>query len=339
MATYRIPFKSPQRAGTRLIDFLNDSLPEEFARRGIPALSRSKIRRLIIAGAVSENGRPLRLPAAILGLNSALSVVIDTDRAFFEREPEDIAFELTKDRILYEDDAIIVVNKPAGIPVEATIVASRDHLHAAVKRYLHRATESRNEPYAGLLHRLDRETSGVIVLTKRRDANAALHAQFLEHLIRKEYLALAARPSDNIKGRPRALPRAGDELRVENRLARITSKSAAGKWGEVPSGGDEAITTFEIERVCPAYFSIKAWPLTGRTHQIRVHLAGLGYPILGDSLYGGPDRVAINSALTAPVSVSRVMLHAKTITFRHPLDGSDLTVSAPIPEDFLPFLA
>ncbi len=348
MATHRISLTNASRPGARLIDLLNESLPEECASRGLAVLSRSKIRRLIVAGAVSLNGRPARIPAAGVGRGCSITVDIDTERAFFEREPEDIAFELGPDRVLFEDDAVIVVDKPAGLPSEATVVAARDHLHAAVKRYLHRAAGSRNEPYAGLIHRLDRETSGVIILTKKREANASLHAQFLDHSVSKEYLALARLPRTPRApggGGERTIPGAGDAFRVENRLARITAKSARGQWGAVPEGGDEAITDFTVERVFPSYLAVRAVPLTGRTHQIRVHLSGLGYPILGDGLYGGPDRVdlraegAKRSDGARELVVPRVMLHAKTVSFRHPVDGRVVSVSAPLPEDFVPFLA
>ncbi len=347
MATIRISLTSPRDGEARLIDFLNESLPAECAGRGLATPSRSKIRRLVVAGAVSVDGRTTRIPAASAGTGRAITVLFDTDRAFSEREPDDISFELDESRVLYEDEAIIVVDKPAGLPVEATVVASRDHLHAAVKRYLHRAAGSVHEPYAGLLHRLDRETSGVVILTKTRAANASLHAQFLGHEIRKEYLALASRPTSDGKTAGRAAPndatpREGDAFRVENRLARITAKSARGKWGPVRTGGDEAITDFEIERVCFSWLAVRAFPLTGRTHQIRVHLSGLGYPLLGDPLYGGPGRVAVVPAVSGnakTLTVPRVMLHAKTVDFRHPLDGKLLTVSASVPEDFSPFLA
>jgi 23S rRNA pseudouridine1911/1915/1917 synthase len=379
MPVHVITTRYAGKISLRIDELLQQTLPGELARLEKDAVvSNSKIRRLIVAGAVSINGQQTRNPATPVSNGKTVTIKLDTDKFSFEKQPDDIAFELTDKDVLFEDDVIIVVNKPAGIPTEATMVASRDHLHAAVRRYLARRAEretgkSANEPYVGVHHRLDRETSGVILFTKTRAVNEAVHAMFLEHAARKEYEALTIRP--------RVLPQR--EFNVENELGRISPKSAAAKWGAVNSGGDRARTNFSMIEPGDSFLRIRAMPVTGRTHQIRVHLAGIGLPLLGDTLYGGPativlpatpalngahgdksagahpkgsagsggmtgasaflrsrqtpsaeEKAASNRTLAA-VPIPRVMLHAKKLTFPHPVTGEQLCVEAPLPDDFL----
>ncbi len=313
------------------------------------AVSRAKIRRLIIAGAVSVNGRQERRPERAVPSGSNLLVKLDTTRFFHEKQPDDISFELEPENVLYEDEWLLIVNKPARFPTEATIVDGRDNLHAACKRYLARHGEHRNTPYCGLLHRLDRETSGVILFSKTRTVNAAIQEQFVTKTIQKMYLALTLAPKQHSAARERPVVGSipvetgkhpatsvtpdhstthGARFSVQNRLARITPKSSQGKWGSVPAGGDEALTDFEFAEERNGLLLIRAWPRTGRTHQIRVHLAGLGLPILGDALYGGVTEF---HDMTFP----RCMLHATELEFVHPVSGERVCVTAPVPGDFI----
>lgn len=323
----------------------------------------SKLRRLIISGSVFVNGRRLRIPSAHLKSGDRIEVSLDPDLFFMEKQPDDIVFELTPERILYEDEVLIVIDKPARLPTEATIVEGRDNLAAAVKRYLH--TRTGTEPYLGLHHRLDRDTSGVILFTKRKEANAAIHRIFKDHLAQKEYIALCVRAGVQIAQdvtamragvqlaqdvtapgtaaafirKPQAEPPAqdnristpqfkpGSRFTVENALGRISPKSQAARWGAVQTGGEPAKTDFEIRENIQGMLVILARPLTGRTHQIRVHLAESGLPLLGDTLYGG-------SAEYAGKPVPRVMLHARKLTFPHPVDGHEICIEAPLPPDW-----
>jgi 23S rRNA pseudouridine1911/1915/1917 synthase len=331
------------RDPARLDDCIASFLPKALEKGSFNiAVSKSKIRRLIVSGAVSVNGRPMRGPGTILRKGSIIEISFDEDKFSHEKAPDDIAFELHSKDVLFEDDSIIVVNKPAGLPTEATIVGARDHLHAAVARY--------TGSYVGLHHRLDRETSGVILFTKTEAVNAAVHAMFLAHEARKEYLALTAKPD--------ALPPV--EFSVENLLDRISAKSAAAKWGAVLEGGKPAFTEFTIVESKRGFLVIKARPITGRTHQIRVHLSGLGMPLLGDALYGGPASVTVASVAgetpvhsasafikkkpasgnagdgilpQTDIPVPRVMLHATSLSLVHPVTGERITVEAPIPKD------
>ncbi|WP_191014646.1 RluA family pseudouridine synthase [Treponema zioleckii] len=300
--------KSAERQ--RLDEFLQKKVPELIQKD----VSKSKIRRMIIAGSVSVNGNQVRIPAFVVRENSKISILIDEDKLFYEKTPDDIKFDLTKKDVLFEDESIIVVNKPAFFPTEAGMVGSRDNLHAAVVRYLWSENPTlRNPPYAGIMHRLDRETSGVILFTKKRDANAPCHEMFEKHTATKIYRAVvSAEPSES-------------KFSVKMLMGRISPKSQAAKWGKLTKDGLPSETDFSVVGNgfigSRKVFFVECRPLTGRTHQIRVHLSSVGLPILGDELYGGKNH-------------TRIMLHAKTLTFPHPVTGENVTVSAPLPEGF-----
>jgi 23S rRNA pseudouridine1911/1915/1917 synthase len=272
-------------AGRRLDDFLAAWLPEALAR----PLSRSAVRRLIMAGAVRAGGRPLRRPAYVLAAGQRLEAAVSIERL----EPaRDVAFEVRRERILYEDDDLIAVDKPAGLSTVPTADPKRPHLVGAVQAYL-------KSDYVGVHQRLDRETSGAVLFTKERGANPALARAFAEHRIEKTYHALGARP--------RSLPPA--------------------PWSATSAvGGQSAETTFTGLEVLTEAVLVEARPRTGRKHQIRIHLAAAGMPILGDERYGGP---------AAP----RLMLHALALALPHPRDGRTIRIESPYPADFTAVLA
>ncbi len=182
-----------------------DCVQGQNAAREKAALSNSKIRRLLFSGNVMVAASPERKvsqdqnggkkasqaqnqrggffvcksPAFSLKKNARVKVSLDQEKFFYEKQNDDIKFELDESRVLYEDEAIIVVNKPPRFPTEPTFVQDRDNLRAAVIRYLHKKIGlEKNPPYCGIVHRLDRDTSGVILFSKRRDCNAALFAAF-----------------------------------------------------------------------------------------------------------------------------------------------------------------
>lgn len=281
----------------RIDEFLREKLPGKI-KEG--ELSNSKIRRLIISGAVYVNNRSCTRPAFELRGKSKVSVQFDEQKFFYEKQPDDIKFEVSDSDVLFENDSLIFINKPAFFPVEQTITGNRDNLHDAVVRYLWKRDEKlRNPPYVGIMHRLDRETSGVILFTKKRDANKEISEMFQSHDFIKEYVALCVCKSKNGK-----VLKAGDSFTVEKFMGRVSGKSQAGKWGLVPEsrGGQYSKTDFLVmEKVvvegieCVA---VKCSLYTGRTHQIRVHLSEAGFPLIGDELYGGPKarRIYLHSA-------------------------------------------
>ena len=275
---------------------------DELLRKELPAhyncdFSNSKIRRLIIAGAVSVNGRAITRPAFALNPRSDVCVLFDKEKFLYEKQPDDIKFEVTSDSVLYEDDNYIFINKPAFFPVEQTITGNRDNLHDAVVRYLWSKNPAlRNPPYVGIMHRLDRETSGVILFTKTREVNKQISEIFQSHSFTKKYYAVVE---------------AGEvspTFSVEMYMARVSSKSQAAKWGQVPESAKDAQyshTDFKVLRQITIEnhkcLLLECNLFTGRTHQIRVHLASKSLPILGDTLYGG-------------TTASRIYLHSCELT-------------------------
>lgn len=296
----------------RLDEFLRRELPLVFPERN---LSNSKIRRLIVAGCIYVNGKQVRIPSYDLFPKSKVCAEMEEEKIFYEKQPEDIDFELTEQNVLYEDESIIIVNKPAFLPTEGTIVESRKSMHSCVIDYLWKKNPSlRNPPYVGIMHRLDRETSGVLLFTKTRTVNKAVSDMFQNHTAMKTYRAVATRLPGCI-GKERFV--------IENFIGRISAKSAKCKVGVLPEskGGQTSKTEFTLVGKKNNLFYFDCRLFTGRTHQIRVHLSGAGYPLLGDTLYGGKPN-------------SRIMLHAMCLEFPHPVTGQILKVEATLPDGF-----
>ena len=276
----------------RLDELLRKELPARFinSKGGASDFSNSKIRRLIIAGAVSVNGRIVTRPAFELNPRSDVCVLFDKEKFFYEKQPDDIKFEATEKAVLFENDDLIFIDKPAFFPVEQTITGNRDNLHDAVVDYLWKRNPSlRNPPYVGIMHRLDRTTSGLILFTKNRTANKEISEIFQSHNLTKKYYAVCYAGSTV---RQAELVSAAS-FTVEMYMNRISPKSQAARWGQVPQskGGQYSKTEFrvlkEITIENKPCLLLECTLFTGRTHQIRVHLASKGLPILGDTLYGG----------------------------------------------------
>ncbi len=215
-------------------------------------------------------------------------------------------------RILFEDDDLIAVDKPPGIPSQPTLDPRRFHMALAVELALRARGEA--SVYVGQHQRLDLDTSGVLLFTKAKRANKNLGEQFREHRLQKTYVALVASSRLQV----------GSQWEVRNHLA-IESKSS-GRLKSVRSGGDYAETKFEVLSTSERSSLIEARPRTGRRHQIRVHLAERGLPILGDATYARPGVRDL-----AP----RLMLHARRLELQHPVTGAELVIEAPLPKDFL----
>lgn len=292
---------------------------DELLRRELPLrlgtdISNSKLRRLIMAGCVYVNGRQIRVPAFTVFAGSAVCAEVEQEKLFFEKQPDDIKYEVTDKDVLFEDDYIIVLNKPSHFPTESTIIESRDNLHKALIRFLFERQKiqhpnMKNPPYVGIMHRLDRDTSGVILFTKKREVNAACHEMFENHTAHKEYTAVISSADKASE----CLRKAGSNtITVEFFMGRISPKGQAAKWGKLPEskGGQYSRTEFTFDGNI-----VHCNLFTGRTHQIRVHLSSLGIPILGDTLYGGKPY-------------DRIMLHASKLTFPHPVTKEQITVTA-----------
>jgi RluA family pseudouridine synthase len=220
---------------------------------------------------------------------------------------------LTADRILFEDEDLIFIDKPPGTPAQPTLDEARDNLFDAVGRFL-AGREGIARPYVGVHHRLDRNTSGVVLFTKSRRVNAAVARSFSDHRVKKTYQAITIwRPNVKL------------EWTVKNYLGKASSGSKRSRYAAVESNGDFAETSFRLIADHKQGLWIEATPKTGRTHQIRVHLSEDGLPILGDDLYGGDSASGL-----AP----RLMLHAVRVELPHPVTGREASVESPLPADF-----
>jgi len=303
---------TPEHDAQRLDEALSAWLTEALQR----PVSKAKARRLIVAGAILVNGRRVRIAPQALVSGATIEAGIDIKKLFGDSTSRDKAFELSTDRILFEDDDLILVDKPPGLPAHPTADARRDNLFAAVRRFLAKR-DGAAEPYVGIHQRLDRDTSGVVLFTKSKRANAATAEIFSNHQGIKIYQALTAAPQSS----------AGlmkPEWTIENYLGKIDSDSKRSKYGAVRSDGDFAATRFRVLAAHPRGLWVEAIPKTGRTYQIRVHLSEFGVPILGDDLYG------FDGSRDAP----RLMLHAVELVFSHPTTKREMSVKSPLPSDF-----
>jgi len=282
--------------------------------------TRARGRQLIDAGHVQVDGA-VRKPAAELRPGMRVTVVLPAPVAS-ALEAQDIPL-----RVLYEDADLLVIDKPAGMVVHPAPGARRD---TVVNALLHRsrliagvgATER-----PGIVHRLDRDTSGVLAIALTSTALEALARQFRERSVRKRYVGLA-------HGAVR-LPRGRVELAVgrdprERKRMRATA-----------SRGRGALTTYEIVERLPGATLLELAPHTGRTHQLRVHMQALGHPLVGDRLYGGGRRAVRGCPAAAAAAIEafpRQALHAATLELAHPTTGAALRFEAPLPADMTALL-
>ena len=267
------------------------------ARGGI---SRGEARRALDAGGVFLDGHRCKVSGRTL--REGQRVVVNLSEGGREAA---VPPPLERSRLLYADADVAAVDKPAGVPSQPTLTTDRGTLPELVSALL-------GAPVT-LVHRLDRDTSGVTVFARTPAAAAALAAAFRDGTPEKTYLALCARAP---------APREG---RLEAALGKDPARAGLRR---VDPRGEPAATRWRTLRDGPLAALVEARPETGRTHQIRVHLAHLGAPLLGDARYGGPRRVG-------ELSVPRVLLHARRLEVAHPVTGARLVLEAPVPDDFL----
>ncbi len=280
----------PADAGERLDRFI--------AARG--GISRGLARRALEAGGVFLDGRRCKVAARLVRPGQRVEVNLEEGgRAGAEPAP------LERERLLYADDLLAAVDKPAGVPAQPTLASDRGALPELAARLLGGDVV--------LVHRLDRETSGVTVFARTRPAAAALAAAFRDGTPEKTYLARWARAPHPPEGRLEA-PLSRDPSHPGRRRVDPAGEPAATRWRTLATGAGGAAL-------------VEARPETGRTHQIRAHLAHLGAPLCGDPRYGGPRRLG-------DVAFPRVLLHALRLEIDHPGSGARLAFEAPVPRDF-----
>ncbi len=283
-------------AGERLDTFLAQRCPD---------LSRSRIQALTTEGCVTVDGSPSK-PAARLREGQTVTLVVPPP------SPATLVPQAIDLVVAYEDPDLLVVDKPAGL-VTHPAPGHPDHTLAnAVLAHCPDLEGVGGEVRPGLVHRLDMDTSGLIVVAKNDAAQSGLSAQFKDRTVAKAYLAAVTGYPDP----ERAVIDApiGRHPRSRTRMAIVTT-------------GREAVTEYDVLRRLRGYALLEARPKTGRTHQIRVHLASIGHPVAGDATYGVP----------AP-GLDRHFLHAHRLAFTHPRTGDRLELESPLPNDLQAFL-
>ncbi len=278
----------------------------------LPALSRSAIQRLIEGGEVLVNGAPSR-PAYKVRAGDALLVRIPPP------EPTELLPEPIPLDIVYEDEALIVINKPAGLVVHPGAGNPRGTLVNALL-YHCPTLEVGGAVRPGIVHRLDKDTSGLLVVAKNDAAHQGLQQQFKRREVRKRYVALVSGAVSAVSGSINAPIGRHPVQRIKMAVVE-GGREARTRW---------TVRTRYVDAAGRPYTLLDVDLETGRTHQIRVHLAWLGYPLVGDALYG-PAR--------APLAAPRQCLHAAALSFTHPLSGAALSFTAPLPADFAAVLA
>ncbi len=284
-----------------------------------PELSRSRAAALVREGAVTVDGLVAPRPSLSVQAGAVVSVDVPPLRPA-EAEPQDLPL-----RIAFEDRDLVVVDKEAGVVVHP----SPGHPdHTLVNALLHHVGELSGiggVERPGIVHRLDRGTSGLMVVAKHDVAHRALAAQFAEHSARRRYLALCC-------GAPRQ-----ERGRIASRLARHPRDRV--RFASTDGQGKEAVTWW-YRLVLGQGASLVGCVLeTGRTHQIRVHLSESGWPIAGDGLYGRRKLLPPALARLLPAELDRPMLHAWQLGLTHPRTGERLLFTAPPPPDFLAAIA
>ncbi len=291
---------------------------DAFLAQRLPDISRTSIRRSISAGQIFVNGATAKPSYRILaGEHISGNVVVPAGDA-------PVAEEIPLD-ILFDDDDLVAVNKPPGMVVHPAKGHWAGTLAGALAFHFGELSSLGGANRPGIIHRLDRDTSGVILIARHDRAHAVLAAQFEQRAVEKEYFAVIRgvpdRDRDVIEQPIGAHPYQREKMAI--RRGHTTSRHAT--------------TIYEVQERFRGFAALRVLPKTGRTHQIRVHLAHLGYPVLCDRLYAGHAAVTMGQ-LGGPrdddqVVLDRQALHARRIAFKHPTSGQSIEIVAPLAAD------
>ncbi len=308
---------SEEDSGKRLDQFLAGKMTNT---------SRVRIQQLISEGKVLLNGAAVK-PSFRLRGGEQVCIAGEVELPPLKAIAEDIPLD-----IVYEDDALAIINKTAGMMVHAGAGATEDTrnrgtLVNALLHHFQQLSGVGGSLRPGIVHRLDKATSGLIVVAKSDEVHRRLAAQFAGREVKKTYIALVHGRMKNEKGTVTS-----SISRDRVRRTRMTTRR---------EGGREAITHYLVsERIESKFgkFTMLGVRIdTGRTHQIRVHLASLGHPVVGDTLYGAPRELAVKD--TPPLSLPRNFLHAAELRFRHPVTGETLEANSDLPLELQEFAA
>lgn len=278
----------------------------------LPAVSRSGIKKFLEDGRINVNGRSVKAGYR-LRLNDLIEVRLPPE-AKGPLEPQAIPLD-----IIYEDDDIIVLNKPAGLAVHPGAGRASGTLVNALLSHTSELSDI-DPSRPGIVHRLDKDTTGALAVARNNPSHLSLAGQFKEHTTKRSYVALVWGSVDG----PGAIDLPiGRDLTQRKKISARTKKSR------------RAVTLYRVLKRYPLMTLLELNPRTGRTHQLRVHLASINHPVVGDQVYG---KRKIPSTAPKPVSdmlkkIKRQMLHAKTLGLIHPSKGVYMEFSSPLPRD------
>ena len=295
--------------GTRLDRFLIDVTEN---------ISRTHLQRLIRDGDVTVNDKVTKQPSYQLRTGARVCLSLSPPRPLDTIAPEDIPLD-----ILHEDSHLIVLNKPAGMLVHPASGVNSGTLVNALLSHCTDLSGIGGVERPGIVHRLDKDTSGVLVVAKTDVVHRELSAQFEAHSITRQYIAVVCGVPSETTGT------------IDAHIAR--SRRDRRRMTTVKTGGRHAITHYAVSERYPQFAVVQLTLETGRLHQIRVHLQHLGHPVVGDAIYGGEQR-ARNDAETAALKqalarLKRQALHARLLGFVHPVTGEEVSFATPIPKD------
>lgn len=277
----------------------------------VPEFSRTYLQQLIEAGAVRLNATMISKPSTKVKAWDKLLIELRPTPQSLAFKPEPMALD-----VVFEDEHLLVINKPAGLVVHP---APGNWSGTLLNGLLARDEAARFLPRAGIVHRLDKDTSGLMVVARTREAMDALVETIAAREVNREYLAVAHRAWQGSRQQQVAEP-IGRDHRNRLRMAVVDLARSAGK---------SAMTDFSLLDNADRHCLVRCKLHTGRTHQIRVHMAFLGHPLVADELYGG----------AAAGSLTRQALHARRLAFLHPVLGSALSFTAPVPDDLEALMA
>jgi 23S rRNA pseudouridine1911/1915/1917 synthase len=333
----------PPEPGDRVRVVIGADPPDRLDKalaRDVPegaGLSRSRLMRLMAEGAVTRGGVPLTDPKARAAAGDVIDIALPPP-APMEALPEAIPLV-----ILHEDTEVLVVDKPAGMVVHPAPGTPRGTLVNALLHHCGTSLSGTGGVWRpGIVHRIDKDTSGLLVVAKTDRAHQGLAAQFAAHSTERLYLALCHGGPSGADPRLRGLrgvgAEAGGVLRVATHLDR--HRHDRQRQAVVLSGGRHAVTRLRVIEGFgdPVQASLAEFRLeTGRTHQIRVHAAYLGHALVGDPVYGGHRRPAPGAlpegAAQAMADFPRQALHAASLGFTHPVSGAEMSFDSPLPDD------
>lgn len=303
------------------------------------SLSRSRLSRLIAEGAVALNGKVTTDPRAKLVEGDSVEITVQ-DAVDVETTPEDIALD-----ILFEDDDLVVVNKPVGMVVHpAPGTPSGTLVNALLHHFGGNLSGIGGEKRPGIVHRIDKDTSGILVVAKSDRAHHGLAAQFEAHSAERHYLAIchgvpnAADP--RLRGVKGTSFEEGGILKITTQLAR--HKTDRQRQAVLFQGGRHAVTRVRVlESFAETISMVECRLETGRTHQIRVHMSHVGHGLVGDQVYGGRRKVSekvFGATAQIIAGFPRQALHAASLGFDHPVSGEFMRFEADLPEDMVELL-